>query len=115
MTTRGVQDYGTSLDTIKEPDMPWGETYTGATVVDMYLAELAAHTWDLAAATDRLDRLDSDLAGVAIDGARSMLQPEYRSMGEGSPFGAEVEAPPDATAWERLAAFMGRQPRPTFA
>jgi len=26
--------------------MPWGE-YTGGTLVDMYLAELAAHTWDL--------------------------------------------------------------------
>ena len=23
--------------------MPWGEEYTGATLVDMYLAELAAH------------------------------------------------------------------------
>ena len=31
--------------------MPWGEEYTGATLVDMYLAELAAHAWDLARAT----------------------------------------------------------------
>jgi uncharacterized protein (TIGR03086 family) len=31
--------------------MPWGEQYTGATLVDMYLAELAAHAWDLARAT----------------------------------------------------------------
>ena len=37
--------------------MPWGEEYTGATLVDMYLAELAAHTWDLAQATEQLDRL----------------------------------------------------------
>jgi hypothetical protein len=28
--------------------MPWGEEYAGATLVDMYLAELAAHAWDLA-------------------------------------------------------------------
>jgi hypothetical protein len=28
--------------------MPWGEEYTGATLVDMYLAELATHAWDLA-------------------------------------------------------------------
>jgi hypothetical protein len=34
--------------------MPWGEEYTGATLVDMYLAELAAHTWDLARATERI-------------------------------------------------------------
>ena len=33
--------------------MPWGEEYTGASLVDMYLAELAAHVRDLATATDR--------------------------------------------------------------
>ncbi len=94
--------------------MPWGETYAGSTLVDMYLAELATHTWDLAMATDQLDRLDGDLAGTALDAARSMLKPEYRNqLAEGSPFGAEVQAPADATPWERLAAFMGRQPRPS--
>lgn len=31
--------------------MPWGEEFTGATLVDMYLAELAAHAWDLAVST----------------------------------------------------------------
>ena len=92
--------------------MPWGETYTGATLVNMYLAELAAHTWDLASATGQLGQLDADLAGPALDGARAMLKPEYRDlMGTGNPFGAEVDAPADASDWERLAAFMGRQPR----
>jgi uncharacterized protein (TIGR03086 family) len=71
--------------------MPWGEVYTGETLVNMYLAEIATHAWDLAASTGQLDKLDS-------------AEP-------GSPFGAEVEAPPDATDWEALAAFMGRQPR----
>lgn len=94
--------------------MPWGEVYAGATVVDMYLAELTAHTWDLAAATGQLGRLDPGLAAPALEAARAMLKPEYRNLvAPGSPFGDEVEAPPDATAWERLAAFMGRQPRPT--
>ncbi len=31
----------------------------------------------LGAATDQLDRLDSDLAATALDGARAMLEPEY--------------------------------------
>ncbi|MHB8448894.1 MAG: TIGR03086 family metal-binding protein [Mycobacteriales bacterium] len=94
--------------------MPWGETYIGSTLVDMYLAELATHTWDLAAATGQLDRLDSDLAVTALDAARSMLKPEYRNqLAEGSPFGTEVQAPAGATPWECLAAFMGRQPQPT--
>ncbi len=92
--------------------MPWGEVYRGSTVVDMYLAELAAHAWDLASATGRLDRLDPALAPVALDAARAMLKPEYRNaMEEGSPFGSEVEPPADATDWERFAAFMGRHPR----
>ena len=89
--------------------MPWGEEYSGATLVNMYLAELAAHAWDLAFATEQLDRLDPSLAVSALDGARAMIQPEYRDMlATGSPFGAEVPPPPDADDWERLAAFMGR-------
>jgi uncharacterized protein (TIGR03086 family) len=92
--------------------MPWGEKYTGATLVNMYLAELAAHAWDLAWATGQLDRLDPSLAQPALDGARAMIKPEYRDMVEpGSPFGAEVPPPPGADDWERLAAFMGRDPR----
>ena len=92
--------------------MPWGQTYTGATLVDMYLAELAAHACDLASATGQIDRLDPVLAGPALDAARAMLEPEYRNiMGPGSPFGSEVTPPPDATDWERFAAFMGRTPR----
>ena len=92
--------------------MPWGETYSGETLVNMYLAELAAHSWDLATATGLAGRLDPTLAGAALDGARAMLKPEYRDlMGKGNPFGAEVKAPDDATDWERFAAFMGRPPR----
>ncbi len=37
--------------------MPWGEEYTGATVVDMYLVELATHAWDLARATGQLEEV----------------------------------------------------------
>ena len=37
--------------------MPWGERYTGAALIDMYLLELAVHAWDLARATGQLDRL----------------------------------------------------------
>jgi uncharacterized protein (TIGR03086 family) len=92
--------------------MPWGEEYTGATLVDMYLTELATHAWDLAQATGQLDRLDGSLALPALDGARAMVKPQYRDMvGPGAPFGAEVPLSPSADDWERLAAFMGRDPR----
>jgi uncharacterized protein (TIGR03086 family) len=92
--------------------MPWGEEYTGAALVDMYLAELAAHAWDLARATGQLDELNPSLAWPALEGARAMIKPEYRDMVEpGSPFAAEVPPPPGAGDWERFAAFMGRDPR----
>ena len=95
--------------------MPWGEEYSGATLVNMYLAELAAHAWDLAWATGQLARLDPSLALPALEGARAMIKPEYRDMvAKGSPFGAEVSPPADADDWERLAAFMGRDPRATL-
>ncbi len=92
--------------------MPWGEEYTGATLVDMYLAELVTHAWDLAQATGQLERLNPSLALPALDGARAMIKPRYRDMvGPGAPFAAEVPPPPGADNWERLAAFMGRDPR----
>ena len=95
--------------------MPWGEEYTGATLVDMYLAELAAHAWDLARATGQIDKLDPSLALPALEGARAMIKPQYRNMVEtGAPFGAEVYPAPGADDWERLAAFMGRDPRTTL-
>jgi len=90
--------------------MPWGETYTGSTLVDMYLAELATHAWDLADATGQELSAD-DLAGTALAGARAMLRPEYRNtMGKGNPYGSELTPPAGATPWEGLAAFMGRSP-----
>jgi uncharacterized protein (TIGR03086 family) len=78
----------------------------------MYLAELAAHAWDLARATGQIDELDPSVAVAALEGARVMIKPEYRDAVEpGSPFGEEVPAPPGADDWDRLAAFMGRNPR----
>jgi uncharacterized protein (TIGR03086 family) len=96
--------------------MPWGEDYTGATLVDMYVAELAAHAWDLARATGQLDRLDPALAAPALDGARALIKPEFRDLvGPGSPFGAEMQPSPDADDWDRLVAFMGRDPNAPLA
>jgi uncharacterized protein (TIGR03086 family) len=92
--------------------MPWGEEYTGAALVDMYLAELAAHAWDLAQATGQIDKLDTSVAVAGLEAARAIIKPEYRDMVEpGSPFGEEVPPPRGADDWDLLAAFMGRDPR----
>jgi uncharacterized protein (TIGR03086 family) len=92
--------------------MPWGEQYTGAALIDMYLLELTAHAWDLAWATGQLDRLDATLAAPALSGAHAFIKPEFRDMvGPGAPFGAEVPPPSGANDWERFVAFTGRHPR----
>lgn len=89
--------------------MPWGETHSGSTLVDMYLSELIAHSWDLAMAIDQTPSCDEELASAALAAARTMLRPEYRDMmGPGNPFGAEQPAGDDATTLDRFAAFMGR-------
>jgi hypothetical protein len=45
--------------------MPWGEVYNGSTLVDMYLAELATHAWDLAISTGQTPG-DPELAVLRI-------------------------------------------------
>ncbi len=91
--------------------MPWGETYTGSTLVDMYLSELVAHSWDLAVATGQPAVCDESLAMAALDAGRAMLRPEYRNMmGPGSPFGTEQPVDEGAPTLERFAGFMGRSP-----
>ncbi len=73
--------------------MPWGETYGGSTLVDMYLSELVAHAWDLSEATGQTPHCGEDLASAALAAAQAMLRPEYRDMmATGSPFGAEQPA-----------------------
>ena len=64
-------------------------------------------------------RLDPALAGPALDGARTMMKPEYRNvMGEGNPFASEVPAPDDSTPWDiwphLWAATPGLRPGPSL-
>ena len=65
-----AQAWGDDSRLLSKLTMPWGEEYTGATLVEMYLAELAAHAWDLARATGQIDELDPSLAVAALEGAR---------------------------------------------
>jgi uncharacterized protein (TIGR03083 family) len=69
-------------------------------------AELAVHTWDLATALgEATDELDPAVAEAGHAFMRENLGPEQR---EGA-FDPEREAPTDANAYERLAAFAGRR------
>jgi uncharacterized protein (TIGR03086 family) len=75
------------------------------TPVAWQVAEIAVHTWDLVTALGRpTDRLDPEVAQVALDFMRSSLQPEMRDPA----FGPEQTPAADAGPYEKLAAFAGR-------
>jgi uncharacterized protein (TIGR03086 family) len=82
------------------------------TPVDMQVAELAVHAWDLATATGQSIDLDPEVAEVGLAMMRANLAPQFRGTeAEGKSFGPEVDPGPDAGPYERLVAFAGRDPR----
>src|ERR1700686_3096294 len=86
-------------------DLPFG-TFTGAQFIDFVSLETLAHSWDVARATSQ----GTDLAPIAaehlLEVARATMGEEGRT--ESSNFRAVQPCPPDATAADRLAAFLGR-------
>jgi uncharacterized protein (TIGR03086 family) len=83
---------------------PFGEL-PGAALAMLRTAELAVHSWDLAAATGQPRDLDPDVVAAADQTMRS--RPLTR--GGSAPFGSEQPAPPGASAADRLAAYAGRE------
>ena len=87
----------------------------GDAVLAMALGEYLVHGWDLAVATGRPwapggpSRANDEAARAALAFLETTVQPEYRGPDSGF-FGHEVEAAADATAFERLLCFGGRQP-----
>lgn len=87
-------------------ELPFG-TFTGDQVAEIYTMELTAHTWDLASATRQVDALDEALAEASLAVARQVLPAQPR--GGFIPFAAVVPVPDEASAYTRLAGFLGRQ------
>jgi uncharacterized protein (TIGR03086 family) len=76
--------------------------------VSIQLPEFTVHAWDLAQAIGGTEELDDELAKESLRIMRPMLKPEMR----GDSFDAEVTVADDASPYDRLAAFTGRQPQP---
>jgi uncharacterized protein (TIGR03086 family) len=85
--------------------VPFG-TFDGTTIAGVYLMELTTHGWDLARATDQVSELEDKLAEAALTIAHMALPPEPR--GGFIPFKAVAETPLDASPYDRLAAYLGR-------
>jgi uncharacterized protein (TIGR03086 family) len=88
--------------------LPFG-TFPAAMVVQIYTIEQATHAWDLATAVGAAAQLDAGVGDAVLPLAQAAIRPEYRSHSP-MPFGPEVPSEPGASAYDRLAAFMGRHP-----
>lgn len=84
---------------------PRGEAQ-GVSLVHMRVTELVVHGWDLAKATDQPTDLDPELVAVALATWQQQLGDRPRTM---LPFDESQPVPDDATAADKLAAFLGRQ------
>jgi hypothetical protein len=74
---------------------------------DWQSAELGVHTWDLVRALGRPMPLDDEVAERGL----AFMQQGLTDDNRGEAFGAPVDVPDDASAYDRLVAFAGRDPR----
>jgi uncharacterized protein (TIGR03086 family) len=90
----------------REVELPFGK-FSGAQFMDFVSLETLAHTWDVAKATGQDTDLAPEAAARLLDVAQAMMGAEGRS--EDGNFRAVQPCPPDASAADRLAAFLGRR------
>jgi uncharacterized protein (TIGR03086 family) len=77
-------------------------------VFNMTVMEYLTHGWDLARATAQPIPFTDQEATETLIRAEATLPPQYR--GENMPFGEIVPTGQDASAVDRLVAFLGRDP-----
>ncbi len=98
-------------DTLAQPNvldrtwtMPFGEV-PGVVGAGFATLELFQHGWDVARASGQHIEFDRDVTETANATAQMMPAAQVRVAGV---FGAEANCPPDASAEDQLAAFLGR-------
>jgi uncharacterized protein (TIGR03086 family) len=85
-------------------------TVPGRVALTIAATDAFVHGWDLAASTGQSTDLDPELAEELLSRCRRLVPDELRSAVPGAtPFGPAVDAGPDASAADRLAAFLGRR------
>ena len=76
-------------------------------MADWQSAEIGVHTWDLLHATGHSMPLDPEVAERGL----AFMQQGLTDDNRGQAFGPAVTVPEDASPYERLVAFAGRDPR----
>jgi uncharacterized protein (TIGR03086 family) len=102
--------------------VPWTEM-TGAQALEIYMAEITVHTWDLASATWQTLPWDAEVVLTALaaiqrelpaEGRKAAFEEAAARMPAGPPgrppFAEAVPVAVSATPLERLVAWSGRQP-----
>ena len=90
-----------------EIEVPFG-TFPAQMVVLIYVEEQVTHGWDLAVATGQSASLDPALAEAILPVVQQYVPAEGR--GDDFGFGPVVEVPDSAPVYDRLAAYLGRNP-----
>jgi uncharacterized protein (TIGR03086 family) len=105
-TTKAVAAFSAPGALEKTLKLPFGE-FSGAAFMGIATTDTFTHAWDLAKATGQSTDLDPELAEQLLAQATVSIPDTFRGA-EPMPFGPEQQAPPGATAADRLAAFLGR-------
>jgi uncharacterized protein (TIGR03086 family) len=95
-----------AMDKVISLPPPFGDV-PAPVIVGFVSFDFMVHSWDLATATGQQYTPPDDLVAAADALARQVIAPSMRTPGA---FGAEVDPPAGATAFERLVAFTGRRP-----
>jgi uncharacterized protein (TIGR03086 family) len=85
-----------------------GRTLPAHLLLGILCLELVVHGWDFAVALDRLSHVSEALAAHVLGLARQTLTAESRVI---AGFDPPVPLPADASAFDQLIAFTGRDPR----
>lgn len=84
--------------------LPFG-AMPGGMVVGLFTTDSFTHAWDLAKATGQSTDLDPELAETVLGAVKTFVTADMRKPGF---FDEEKPAPADATAADRVAAYLGR-------
>jgi uncharacterized protein (TIGR03086 family) len=87
--------------------LPFGE-FPGAVVIAMAALDQFTHGWDLARAAGQPTDLDPGLARELLARSEALITDDFRGPDGAAYFGPATQAPPGASAADRLAAFLGR-------